>query len=54
MVIAREMGYSEAEFWDSDPIFFNQVADKFYELQMKKFGVEPKKQQMTNPKRRML
>lgn len=30
MVVAREIGYSESEFWESDPIFFNEVAEVYY------------------------
>ena len=36
MVIAREMGYSEQEFWSADPVFFNQVSEKYYALQRRK------------------
>ena len=32
MVIARKMGMSEEEFWNSDPIFFN----KCYEIFLRK------------------
>lgn len=31
MVVAREMGMSEDEFFHSCPVFFNEVAEKFYE-----------------------
>lgn len=29
MVAAREMGMSEAEFWNSDPIFFNECYEAY-------------------------
>ena len=29
MVAARKMGMSEEEFWNSDPIFFNECFDAF-------------------------
>ncbi len=29
MVSAREMGMSEEEFWNSDPIFFNECYEAF-------------------------
>lgn len=29
MVAAREMGMSESEFWNSDPIFFNECYEIF-------------------------
>ena len=38
MVVAREMGMSEDEFWNSCPIFFNEVADKFYEKKRREYG----------------
>ena len=38
MVIAREMGFSEQEFWNSDPVFFNEVAEKYYALQRRKMA----------------
>ena len=31
MMIAREMGMSEEEFWNSDPIFFCKCYEKFCE-----------------------
>lgn len=33
MVIARKMGYSESEFWNSDPIFFNEVTEAYFKLE---------------------
>lgn len=39
MVLAREMGLSEEEFFHSDPIFFNECASKFADLQRKKGGI---------------
>lgn len=39
MVLAREMGMSEEEFWGSCPIFFNECLEKFLELQEKKGGI---------------
>ena len=29
MIAAREMGMSEEEFWNSDPIFFNECYEIF-------------------------
>ena len=31
MICAREMGMSEEEFWNSDPIFFNECYQIFLE-----------------------
>lgn len=30
MVIARRMGMSEEEFWNSDPIFLNECCEIFF------------------------
>jgi len=34
MVVAREMGMSESEFWNSDPIFFNECYEIFLRKKM--------------------
>lgn len=39
MVLARQMGMSEEEFWHSCPIFFNECAEKFMELERQKGGI---------------
>lgn len=39
MVCARKMGMSEEEFWNSDPIFFNECLEAFTNLERKKEGV---------------
>jgi len=33
MVIAKRMGMSEEEFWNSCPFFFNKLSEKFFELE---------------------
>ena len=38
MVCARKMGMSEEEFWNSDPIFFNECLEVFTELEKRKGG----------------
>ena len=35
MTCAREMGMTEDEFWKSDPVFFNECLEKFYERKKK-------------------
>lgn len=32
MVCARKMGMSEEEFWNSDPIFFNECLEIFTKM----------------------
>lgn len=32
MVAAKKMGMSEEEFWNSDPIFFNECLEVFIEI----------------------
>lgn len=32
MVTAKKMGMSEEEFWNSDPIFFNECLEVFIEI----------------------
>lgn len=39
MVCARKMGMSEKEFWNSDPIFFNECLEVFADLEKQKEGV---------------
>ena len=39
MVCARKMGMSEEEFWNSDPIFFNECLEVFTNLERQKEGV---------------
>lgn len=39
MVCARKMGISEEEFWNSDPIFFNECLEVFTNLERQKEGV---------------
>ena len=34
MVCAREMGMSEEEFWNSDPIFFNECYNVYIQRKM--------------------
>ena len=38
MIIAREMGFSESEFWNSDPIFFNLQAESYYKHKEEKYN----------------
>ena len=38
MVCARKMGMSEDEFWNSDPVFFNECLEVFTELEKRKRG----------------
>lgn len=38
MVCARKMGMSEAEFWNSDPIFFNECLEIFLDIERRKAG----------------
>lgn len=38
MVCARKMGMSEDEFWNSDPVFFNECLEVFTELEKRKGG----------------
>ena len=38
IVLARKMGMSEKEFWNSCPIFFNECLEKFYELGGGEYG----------------
>ena len=33
MVAARKMGMSEKEFWNSDPIFFNECLEVFFQIE---------------------
>ena len=33
MVSARKMGMSEEDFWNSDPVFFNECLEVFCELE---------------------
>lgn len=39
MVAARMMGMSENEFFNSDPIFFNECLKVWQEVEKKKVGV---------------
>ena len=39
MVAARMMGMSENEFFNSDPIFFNECLEVWQEVEKKKVGV---------------
>lgn len=39
MVVARKMGMNEDEFWNSDPIFFNECLEVFEKMEKKKAGV---------------
>lgn len=39
MVLARQMRMSEEEFWNSCPIFFNECAEKFMEIERTKGGI---------------
>ena len=38
MVAARKMGMSEEEFWNSDPIFFNECLEVLMEVEKAKGG----------------
>ena len=38
MVAARKMGRSEEDFWNSDPIFFNEWLEVFMEVEKAKGG----------------
>lgn len=38
MVCARKMGMSEEEFWNSDPVFFNECLEIFSEMERQKGG----------------
>lgn len=39
MVAAMEMGMSEKEFWNSDPIFFNRCYEVYMKKEMRKIYV---------------
>ena len=43
MVCARKMGMSEEEFWNSDPIFFNECLEVFTNLERQKSRKKKKK-----------
>lgn len=36
MVVAKEMGMSDEDFWDSCPIFFNERMEEFYKMKEEK------------------
>lgn len=36
MTAAREMGMSEEEFWNSDPVFFNECYREYQKRQVQK------------------
>ncbi len=36
MTTAREMGMSETEFWNCDPIFFNECYEAYVNRQIRK------------------
>lgn len=38
MYAARKMGMSEEEFWNSDPVFFNECLDVFVNIESQKGG----------------
>ena len=39
MVLARQMGMSEEEFWKSCPIFFLECSKEYSELERRKGGI---------------
>lgn len=39
MVVARKMGMNEDEFWNSDPVFFNECLEVFEKMEKQKAGV---------------
>ena len=38
MVVARKMGMNEDEFWNSDPVFFNECLEVFDKMEKQKVG----------------